>query len=174
MVRQDSDDQIRHQALHDPLTGLPNRTLLLERLNHWLDRAGRTEGRAAVLFVDLDHFKVINDGLGHEAGDNLLLAIAERLRSVLRPSDTVARVGGDEFVLLCEDIASEPAALELVERLTVALDGPLVLDGTGTQEPEGSGVAENVVELVRPHRERRRPGGEVPRPPRRCARRRSC
>ena len=129
MVRQDSDDQIRHQALHDPLTGLPNRTLLLERLNHWLDRAGRTEGRAAVLFVDLDHFKVINDGLGHEAGDNLLLAVAERLRSVLRPSDTVARVGGDEFVLLCEDIASEPAALELVERLTVALDGPLVLGG---------------------------------------------
>jgi diguanylate cyclase (GGDEF)-like protein/PAS domain S-box-containing protein len=129
MFRQSSDDQIRHQALHDGLTGLPNRTLLLERLNHWLDRAGRTGGRAALLFLDLDHFKVVNDGLGHNAGDSLLLAVAERLVAALRPSDTVARVGGDEFVLLCEDIASEPAALELVERITLALDDPFTLDG---------------------------------------------
>ena len=129
MFRQSSDDQIRHQALHDGLTGLPNRTLLLERLNHWLDRADRTGGQAALLFLDLDHFKVVNDGLGHKAGDSLLLAVAERLAAALRPSDTVARVGGDEFVLLCEDIASEPGALELVERITLALDDPFTLDG---------------------------------------------
>jgi diguanylate cyclase (GGDEF)-like protein/PAS domain S-box-containing protein len=129
LFRQGSDEQIRHQALHDCLTGLPNRTLLLERLNHWLERAGRTGGRAALLFLDLDHFKMVNDGLGHKAGDALLLAVAERLAAVLRPSDTVARVGGDEFVLLCEDIASEPAALDLVERITLAMDVPFTLDG---------------------------------------------
>lgn len=129
VVRQRSDDQIRHQALHDSLTGLPNRTLLLERLNHWLDGAGRTGEQAALLLLDLDHFKTVNDGLGHEAGDNLLRGVAQRLGAVLRPSDTVARVGGDEFVLLCEDVASESVALELVERITLALDDPFTLDG---------------------------------------------
>lgn len=148
--RHRSDERIRHQALHDALTGLPNRMLLLERLNHWLDRAKRIGGCAAVLFVDIDRFKLINDALGHQVGDELLCASAGRMRATLRPSDTVARVGGDEFVLLCEDISHEREALELVERLTKALAPPFELSGhrrfvtasigislaTGNEDPE--------------------------------------
>jgi diguanylate cyclase (GGDEF)-like protein len=126
--RRNSEERIRHQALHDPLTGLPNRTLLLDRLNHWLERADRSGGRGAVLFCDLDRFKLVNDGLGHDVGDQLLLAVAERLEASVRPTDTVARVGGDEFVLFCEDIPSEPAALEVVERLMAGLEEPFCLD----------------------------------------------
>jgi diguanylate cyclase (GGDEF)-like protein len=125
--RKKAEEEIRHQALHDPLTGLPNRTLLLERLNHWLDRAKRSEERGAVMFLDLDHFKMVNDGLGHNIGDRLLLQVAERLEKLMRPTDTVARVGGDEFVLFCEDIGSERSALLLVERLLAGLHAPFDL-----------------------------------------------
>ncbi|MEA2450112.1 MAG: hypothetical protein QOG63_2044, partial [Thermoleophilaceae bacterium] len=106
--RQEAEERMRHQALHDPLSGLPNRTLLLERFDEWLSRAGRRGGTtAAILFVDIDHFKVVNDALGHERGDELLKTVARRLGGALRPTDTVARVGGDEFVILCEDIDSD-------------------------------------------------------------------
>jgi diguanylate cyclase (GGDEF)-like protein len=125
--RKKAEEEIRHQALHDPLTGLPNRTLLLERLNHWLDRAKRSGERGAVMFLDLDHFKMVNDGLGHNTGDRLLLEVAERLEALMRPTDTVARMGGDEFVLFCEDIDSERSALLLVERLLAGLHAPFDL-----------------------------------------------
>jgi len=122
-----SDDQIRHQALHDALTGLANRTLLLERLEHWLLHRRRTDARAAVLFVDLDNFKRINDALGHHIGDTLLVSVAARLGEMLRPADTLARVGGDEFVVFCEDIGSEDDALNVVTRLMAALEMPFRL-----------------------------------------------
>jgi diguanylate cyclase (GGDEF)-like protein/PAS domain S-box-containing protein len=123
IVREAAEDSMRHQALHDPLTGLPNRTLLVERLTHWLHRAPNAK-TAAVLFVDIDHFKVVNDALGHVRGDQLLQAVSRRLRAALRPSDTVARVGGDEFIVLCENLDSQDDALQLAKRLSGALDDP--------------------------------------------------
>src|SRR5205823_5254224 len=93
--------QLEHQSLHDHLTGLPNRALLLDRLRHALTRAGRDGSLTAVLFIDLDRFKAVNDSMGHEGGDRLLLGVAERVPGVLRPADTLGRLGGDEFVVLC-------------------------------------------------------------------------
>jgi diguanylate cyclase (GGDEF)-like protein len=117
-------DQMRHQALHDPLTQLPNRALLLDRLQQAQDRSRRTQRRVAVLFLDLDRFKVINDSLGHQVGDRVLVAVAERLSVSLRPGDTATRFGGDEFVVLCEDVNDEVQALELAERLASTLSTP--------------------------------------------------
>ena len=141
IVRQSAESKVRHQALHDPLTGLPNRSLLLDRLNHWAARAGRDRSTAAVLFVDLDNFKVINDALGHDQGDRLLCAVADRLRQELRPSDTIARVGGDEFVVFCEDVASEHEALAMVDRLVRALDEPFELAGQPQHATASVGIA---------------------------------
>jgi diguanylate cyclase (GGDEF)-like protein len=127
IARRAAEQHVRHQALHDPLTGLPNRTLLLERIGHWIDKAARSHGSAALLFVDLDNFKVVNDVLGHEAGDELLAQVGERIARAMRASDTVARLGGDEFVVFCEDIAGEHHALSLVERLIEVLEAPFVV-----------------------------------------------
>jgi diguanylate cyclase (GGDEF)-like protein/PAS domain S-box-containing protein len=124
IVREAAEDSMRYQALHDPLTDLPNRTLFVDRLSHCLGRSDRGAGTAAVLFVDIDHFKVVNDALGHVRGDQLLQAVARRLRSALRPTDTVARVGGDEFVVLCENLDSQDEAIQLAKRLSGALDDP--------------------------------------------------
>jgi diguanylate cyclase (GGDEF)-like protein/PAS domain S-box-containing protein len=141
IVRQSAESRVRHQALHDPLTGLPNRSLLLDRLNHWSTRTGRDRSTAAVLFVDLDNFKVINDALGHDQGDRLLCAVADRLRQELRPSDTIARVGGDEFVVFCEDVTSEHEALAMVDRLVHALDAPFDLAGQAQHATASVGIA---------------------------------
>src|SRR5437763_4798975 len=139
--RQDAEDRVRHQALHDPLTELPNRTLLLERLGHWVGRAERTQARAALVFVDLDHFKVVNDALGHSVGDELLRRVADRLRAETRGSDTVARVGGDEFIVLSEDIGSEHEALALADRLAAALKPPSHLAGRAQYVTASMGLA---------------------------------
>jgi diguanylate cyclase (GGDEF)-like protein len=141
IVRQSAESKVRHQALHDPLTGLPNRSLLLDRLDHWAQRAVRDSSTAAVLFVDLDNFKVINDALGHDHGDRLLCAVADRLQCELRPSDTIARVGGDEFVVLCEDIPNEHDALAMVDRLVRALDAPFELGGQPQHATASIGIA---------------------------------
>jgi diguanylate cyclase (GGDEF)-like protein/PAS domain S-box-containing protein len=141
IVRQLAENRVRHQALHDPLTGLPNRSLLLDRLDHWAHRAERDRSTAAVLFVDLDNFKVINDALGHECGDRLLCAAADRLQRELRPSDTIARVGGDEFVIFCEDVPSEHEALAMVDRLVHALDAPFDLGGQKQHATASVGIA---------------------------------
>ena len=104
LERQATEDRIRHRALHDALTGLPNRVLFLDRLEQALSRQRRSKSAAGVLFLDLDHFKLVNDSLGHQVGDELLAAAAPRLKQAVRASDTVARFGGDEFGILLEDI----------------------------------------------------------------------
>ncbi len=126
-ARKKLEDQLRHQAFHDPLTGLANRALFADRLDHSLARSNRREGGVAVLLMDLDNFKVINDSLGHEAGDQLLVAAAERLRACLRPEDTLARLGGDEFAVLLEDTVSVSAAKPLADRIAEAMRVPFVL-----------------------------------------------
>jgi diguanylate cyclase len=125
--RKRAEVALAHQALHDPLTGLPNRALFLDRLENALARAQRGSVGIGVLFLDLDRFKVVNDSLGHEAGDRLLLDVADRLRGVVRPGDTVARFGGDEFTILCE-IRGERDAVMIAERVAAAVEAPFTLD----------------------------------------------
>jgi diguanylate cyclase (GGDEF)-like protein len=127
--RRRSEAETRHQALHDPLTGLPNRALFRDRLQHALARSRRRNTTLAVLFLDVDNFKVVNDSLGHEAGDELLTALAPRLAEAVRSGDTVARFGGDEFVLLCEDVVDQQEALEIAERVKDCFLRPLQIAG---------------------------------------------
>ena len=118
---------LERQALHDPLTHLPNRLLLMDRARQALARLHRSGGVVAMLFIDLDKFKAVNDNLGHEMGDRLLLAVSERLGELMRDSDTVARLGGDEFVILAEDVDDEGEALTLGARALDALNEPFPL-----------------------------------------------
>ncbi|HVM07329.1 MAG TPA: EAL domain-containing protein [Acidimicrobiales bacterium] len=134
-------DESSHRALHDPLTGLPNRILLLDRLQHALEGSKRRGTSVAVLFLDLDRFKVVNDSLGHELGDRLLVAAARRISSVLRPDDTATRFGGDEFVVVCDDVASDEQALEIANRLAAALAAPFDLAGHQVYATVSVGVA---------------------------------
>jgi diguanylate cyclase (GGDEF)-like protein/PAS domain S-box-containing protein len=122
------EEQLTHQAFHDALTGLPNRALFMDRLGHALARSGRTGEALGVLFLDLDNFKVVNDSLGHKVGDQLLLAVAQRLRTCLRPADTVARLGGDEFTILIDDVCELSDATGVAERVADALRAPFMLD----------------------------------------------
>jgi diguanylate cyclase (GGDEF)-like protein/PAS domain S-box-containing protein len=125
--RRRTEARLTHMAFHDPLTGLPNRTMLRDRLEQGLLRLRRHAGVVAVLFCDLDRFKVINDNLGHDTGDRLLIAVAARLSSAVRPGDTVARFGGDEFVVLAAQLPDRRAAAELADRLHDALNPPFPL-----------------------------------------------
>jgi diguanylate cyclase (GGDEF)-like protein len=120
---------LAHQAFHDALTALPNRALLLDRLEHALARAARHQEAIAILFLDLDRFKVVNDSLGHEAGDQLLVAVAKRLQACLRPEDTVARLGGDEFTVLLEGITQVSDATHVAERIKQVLQAPFIVVG---------------------------------------------
>jgi len=142
VTRRRAEEQLRHQALHDPLTGLANRTLMCERLTHWLDTARRRDGAlAAVLFIDLNNFKLINDSLGHAAGDRLLTEVAARLGGAVRAGDTIARFGGDEFAILCEDLQDEREAAAVAERIDVALVDPYDLDGHDVVVTASTGIA---------------------------------
>jgi diguanylate cyclase (GGDEF)-like protein/PAS domain S-box-containing protein len=126
--RKTSERENEHRALHDALTGLPNRRLLVDRLQHALDRSHRDEAPVGVLFCDLDRFKEINDGFGHAAGDAALQVVARRIEGELRDCDTVARTGGDEFVVVLEDLAEPDDAARVAERIRSALAAPLRLD----------------------------------------------
>ena len=128
-------DSYRDGALHDALTGLPNRVLLQQRLEHAAERARRSHADAAVLFADLDGFKQVNDTHGHAVGDALLVAVARRLQSVLRAGDTLARVSGDEFVILCEDIAASTDVEALAQRVDEAFSRPFDLPHGGADAP---------------------------------------
>src|SRR3954471_3860902 len=127
--RKGLEARLTHQALHDDLTGLPNRALFLDRLGQALPRLGRHATSLAVLFLDLDKFKAVNDVLGHAAGDELLSAVAARLEGILRAGDTAARLSGDEFAVLCEDVAGERHAIGVAERVAEALRDPFRLGG---------------------------------------------
>jgi diguanylate cyclase (GGDEF)-like protein/PAS domain S-box-containing protein len=137
-----SEARLRYQAFHDLLTGLANRHLFLEHLEQALRRTGRTRGRkVAVLFMDLDNFKVINDSLGHQVGDVLLTAVSERLQGCLRPQDTLARFGGDEFTVLLEEVANPNEAVRVAERILETFRSPFVLDGREVVVTVSIGIA---------------------------------
>ena len=135
------EQRLKHQALHDPLTGLPNRILFADRLDHALTRSERRDGSVVVLFLDLDNFKYVNDSLGHKAGDSLLVAVAGRLRALLRPEDTLARLGGDEFVALLEDVGDRSQAMRVVERVGKGMRVPVLVDGRDVFVTASIGVA---------------------------------
>ena len=124
-----TEQQLSHQALHDPLTDLPNRNLTRDRLRLALARVERTGEAVGVLFLDLDNFKDVNDTAGHAVGDQVLRMIAERLVHAVRPDDTVGRVGGDEFVVVCPDIHDEGEAGTVARRINEAFEKPFQLDG---------------------------------------------
>jgi diguanylate cyclase (GGDEF)-like protein/PAS domain S-box-containing protein len=139
--RHSAEEALRHQTLHDGLTGLPNRALLLDRLAPALDRALRRESGVAVLFLDIDHFKAVNDSIGHAGGDALLREVAARLRATVRPEDTVARLGGDEFVICCEEVNDPEAAVLMADRVREAFLAPLHPDGHEISVGTSIGVA---------------------------------
>ena len=122
------ESELAHQATHDALTGLPNRVLLLDRLALAMAQQARRVDSLAVLFCDLDQFKVVNDSLGHDVGDRLLIAITERIVAAVRPGDTVARFGGDEFVILCDHLASDADALQIAQRIAEVVTAPVDID----------------------------------------------
>jgi diguanylate cyclase (GGDEF)-like protein/PAS domain S-box-containing protein len=133
--------QLGHLALHDTLTGLPNRALVLDRLQHALARLADRDSLLALLFIDLDRFKIVNDGLGHDTGDELLVEVARRLTAAVRRQDTVARLGGDEFVVVCEDLGDEQVAEELAGRVADTLSAPFALSRAEVSVTASVGVA---------------------------------
>jgi diguanylate cyclase (GGDEF)-like protein len=137
----DSSARARHLALHDSLTGLPNRVVFLERLDQAVRRTSRTGKTVAVLFADLDRFKLVNDLHGHAVGDELLVAVAHRLLVALRASDTVARLAGDEFVMLCEDLADAKDADAVASRVVDGIAKPFVLSGVEVSVSVSVGIA---------------------------------
>jgi diguanylate cyclase (GGDEF)-like protein/PAS domain S-box-containing protein len=139
--RKTFEERLKRQAFHDPLTELPNRALFMNRLGHALIRAERSEKSAAVLFLDLDNFKIINDSMGHEAGDRLLVMVAERLRGCLRAEDTAARFGGDEFTVLLGGVGDASDAVRVANKITRALSAPFTLEAREVFVSTSIGIA---------------------------------
>jgi len=139
--RKTLEEQLRKLAFHDHLTLLANRSLFWNRVEHALTLAHRTGQRVAVVFLDLDNFKIVNDTLGHDAGDRLLQAVAQRLVKSTRPSDTVARLGGDEFAILLEGVGTDTEVAAIARPISAAFDRPLLLDGRATPTTASIGIA---------------------------------
>ena len=140
-VRKELEQQLAHDAAHDPLTGLPNRTLLADHLESTLARAERGGTHTAVLFLDLDRFKLVNDAMGHTAGDELLVHFTRRLRSVLRDADMAGRTGGDEFVIVCSDLESPLEAETIAGRVADVLRDPFTVQGRTVFVTASIGIA---------------------------------
>jgi diguanylate cyclase (GGDEF)-like protein/PAS domain S-box-containing protein len=138
---EESEERFRHRAVHDALTALPNRKLLYDRLTHALEMSSRAESLVGVLFVDIDNFKYINDSLGHEIGDHVLVEVGRRISSAARSGDTVARFGGDEFVIVCEGIATESGAVNVAERVATFLRGSVDVEGHRLRVTVSTGIA---------------------------------
>ena len=150
-ARKKAEEQLLHDAIHDGLTALPNRTLFLDRLEHAIRRSQRALKHVfALLFVDLDRFKVVNDSLGHLAGDELLVSLADRLRACVRPADTVARLGGDEFTILLDVIAHPEEAIIAAERIQRAVAAPFNIRGTEIFTTASIGIAVSAPHYVQP------------------------
>ncbi|HTK37165.1 MAG TPA: diguanylate cyclase, partial [Pyrinomonadaceae bacterium] len=148
--RKSLEEQLTHQALHDPLTKLANRVLFRDRVAHALAKIARNKTAIAVLFLDLDNFKTVNDSLGHARGDMLLVSVAERLRTCLRSTDTPARLGGDEFAVLIENARHPDDAVYVVERITEALRDPFTIDGKEVFVETSIGIAASVTGTENP------------------------
>jgi diguanylate cyclase (GGDEF)-like protein len=134
-------EQLSHRSLHDPLTGLANRALFEQLLDQAVARSRRSHHLAAVLFLDLDHFKSVNDRHGHQVGDDLLAAVAARVHAALRPGDTLARFGGDEFVALCEDLSEAQAAETIADRIGDVMAEPFLIAGRALSMTASVGIA---------------------------------
>ena len=139
-ARKAFEEQLRHRAFHDELTGLANRALFFDRVDHAVLQAARADSQAAVLFIDLDDFKLVNDRLGHAAGDAVLQEVARRLGACTRSGDTVARLGGDEFGVLLEGVVG-PIVLEAGERALAALEAPIDAEGEAVTISASVGMA---------------------------------
>src|SRR4029077_12343735 len=139
--RHNADQALRYRVLHDALTGLPNRLSFVDSLGEALARAIVSGSPVGILFLDLDHFKLINDSLGHHAGDALLRAVAPRLRAHLRPGDIVARFGGDEFGILIDHLADEGEAIAIADRVAAAFSHPFSIEGVEHFVTASIGVA---------------------------------
>jgi diguanylate cyclase (GGDEF)-like protein/PAS domain S-box-containing protein len=136
-----SQQHMAHLAHHDPLTNLPNRVLFYERLEHCLERAARREGQVAVIFLDLDHFKNVNDSLGHSFGDKLLIQVAAALTAAVRGEDTVARIGGDEFTILIEEMRDKANLSSVVKKVLRAFDREFRLGESSVRVTPSLGVS---------------------------------
>ena len=134
------EEQLQHQAFHDTVTGLANRALFHDRVHHALERQGRDGEALSILLLDLDDFKAVNDSLGHAVGDRLLIEVGNRLRTLVRGADTVARMGGDEFAVLMEEARQEEAG-ETAERILEGLKAPFQLDGKDVLVRASLGIA---------------------------------
>lgn len=149
--RKRAEEKLVFDAVHDVLTGLPNRVLFLDRLDHCIERSSRRQNYSfAVLYLDLNRFKIINDSLGHLLGDQLLIEIGSRIKSVIRKGDTLSRLGGDEFVILCEDILNINVATNLAERIHQILEIPVDLNGRNVVVSCSIGITENSIDYDRP------------------------
>jgi len=140
-ARKELEYRLKYDAVHDPLTGLPTRTLLFDRLDNALAAARRNHLSVAVLFIDLDDFKAVNDSLGHVAGDEVLLAVARRLRESVREVDTAARFGGDEFVVICPEVDGIAGAVDIAERIRSNLATEMPAAGTTVRIDASVGIA---------------------------------
>jgi diguanylate cyclase (GGDEF)-like protein/PAS domain S-box-containing protein len=148
--RRRREDELFHHTVHEPLTGLPNRVLLVDRTTQALARARRQGTRVSIFYLDVDGFKDVNDRWGHGTGDVVLRLLAQRLAAAVRPSDTVARFGGDEFVVLCEGLPSPAATSEIATRLLEAVATPLEQDGRAVELTASVGIASSVGGRSRP------------------------